>query len=461
MLKFNDIPAMGLGTYGRTGNAGLAAISAALEVGFRHIDTAQTYDTEKNVGEAFSRSGLPRGEVFITTKVAREKLATKDFLPSLRQSLDTIGVDRVDLTLIHWPSADASIRFEDYIQSLAQAKALGLTRLIGVSNFPTALIERAVKLLGPGELATNQVEMHPFLQNRKVLECCRKHGVAVTAYMPFAKGRVVDDPVLKRIGAGAWREREPGVARLAHAARRDRHPRVGEPQAFGVQLRSKRHPSRRMPTRRRSQNSTAASGSSIRPTRRNGTDTDAPNAHFDPRWLHTSPLTVSALPQPLMRERWRRHERWFFVLALLIGIVAGLRAMTAPAVVSWAAYLGWINLGDSWLWWLGHWITPWIFTLLAIVELVNDQRASTPSRTVPVQFGARIVMGALTGAAIGTSGGMLVGGLIAGIVGAIIGTLGGKAVRARLAASFGKDPPAAFLEDAVAIIGGLLIVAAA
>ena len=201
MLKFNDIPAMGLGTYGRTGNAGLAAISAALEVGFRHFDTAQSYDTEKNVGEAFSRSGLPRGEVFITTKVAREKLANKDFLPSLRKSLDTIGVDRVDLTLIHWPSADASIRFEDYVQSLAQAKALGLTRLIGVSNFPTALIERAVKLLGPGELATNQVEMHPFLQNRKVLECCRKHGVAVTAYMPLAKGRVVGDPVLKQIGA--------------------------------------------------------------------------------------------------------------------------------------------------------------------------------------------------------------------------------------------------------------------
>ena len=149
------------------------------------------------------------------------------------------------------------------------------------------------------------------------------------------------------------------------------------------------------------------------------------------------------------------------VLALLIGIVAGLRAMTAPAAVSWAAYLGWINLDDSWLWWLGHWITPWIFTLLAIVELVNDQRPSTPSRTVPVQFGARVVMGALTGAAIGVGGGMLIGGLIAGIVGAIIGTLGGKTVRARLAASFGLDRPAALIEDAVAILGGFLIVAAA
>jgi uncharacterized membrane protein len=162
--------------------------------------------------------------------------------------------------------------------------------------------------------------------------------------------------------------------------------------------------------------------------------------------------------------RWGMEEARGMVLlllALLIGVIAGLRAMTAPAVVSWAAYLGWINLGDSWLWWLGHWITPWVFTLIAIVELGNDQRPSTPSRTVPAQFGGRVVTGALSGAAIGASGGMLVGGLIAGIVGAIIGTLGGKSVRARLAASFGKDPPAAFLEDAVAIIGGLLVVAAA
>jgi uncharacterized membrane protein len=149
------------------------------------------------------------------------------------------------------------------------------------------------------------------------------------------------------------------------------------------------------------------------------------------------------------------------ILALLIGIVAGLRAMTAPAVVSWAAYLGWINLSDGWLWWLGHWVTPWIFTLLAIAELVNDQRPSTPSRTEPVQFGARIVMGALTGAAIGAASGMLLVGLIAGAIGAVIGTLGGRAARARLAQSFGKDPPAAFLEDAVAIVGAILIVAAA
>ena len=149
------------------------------------------------------------------------------------------------------------------------------------------------------------------------------------------------------------------------------------------------------------------------------------------------------------------------LLALLIGVVAGLRAMTAPAVVSWAAYLGWIDLSGSWLSFLGHWIALAVFTLLAIVELVTDQLPSTPSRKVPMQFGARVALGALSGAALGASGGMWVGGLIAGIVGAVIGTLGGSAVRRKLAASFGQDRPAALIEDAVAIIGGLLIVAGA
>jgi uncharacterized membrane protein len=149
------------------------------------------------------------------------------------------------------------------------------------------------------------------------------------------------------------------------------------------------------------------------------------------------------------------------LLALLIGIVAGLRAMTAPAAICWAAWLGWIDLGDSWLAFLGHWIALALFTVLAIVEFVTDQLPSTPSRTVPLQFGTRIVMGALAGAALGASGGMLLGGLIAGVAGAIAGTLGGRAVRGKLAESFGSDRPAALIEDAVAIAGAFLIVAVA
>ena len=149
-----------------------------------------------------------------------------------------------------------------------------------------------------------------------------------------------------------------------------------------------------------------------------------------------------------------------YVLALLIGVVAGLRAMTAPAAVSWAAHLGWLPLQDTPLAFLGFAATPYIFTVLAIVELITDQLPKTPSRTVPMQFGTRIVLGGLSGAAIGAAHGGLVGGLIAGVVGAVIGTLGGARVRAALARTFGRDLPAALIEDAVAIVGAVVIVMA-
>jgi uncharacterized membrane protein len=148
------------------------------------------------------------------------------------------------------------------------------------------------------------------------------------------------------------------------------------------------------------------------------------------------------------------------LLAFAIGIIAGLRAMTAPAAVSWAARLGWLPLGSTNLAVLGYTYAPWIWTALALVELVTDQLPTTPSRTVPVQFGARILMGALSGAAVGAASGAFALGGLAGIAGAIAGTLGGRAVRGWLAAAFGNDHPAAFLEDAVAICGAYSIVAA-
>ncbi len=146
------------------------------------------------------------------------------------------------------------------------------------------------------------------------------------------------------------------------------------------------------------------------------------------------------------------------VLPLLIGVIAGLRAMTAPAAISLAARAGRLDLSTTSLAFLGYAYTPWIFTILALVELVTDQLPTTPSRTVPIQFGTRMLMGGLTGGAIGASGGALVIGVIAGIVGAVIGTLGGRAFRARLAAAFGSDRPAAVIEDLVAIGGAFLIV---
>ena len=146
-----------------------------------------------------------------------------------------------------------------------------------------------------------------------------------------------------------------------------------------------------------------------------------------------------------------------YLLALLIGIIAGLRTMTAPAAVAWATYLDRLDLSGTWLAFFGNVWVRWILTTLALIELVIDQLPSTPSRTVPVQFGARILTGALSGAGLGAAGGSWAGGLLAGAVGAVVGTLGGRAFRARLAAAFGSDRPAAFIEDAVAIGGALLI----
>jgi len=150
-----------------------------------------------------------------------------------------------------------------------------------------------------------------------------------------------------------------------------------------------------------------------------------------------------------------------YVFALLIGVIAGLRAMTAPAAVSWAAALGWINLEGTWAAFMGATITPWIFTVLAIVELVTDQLPQTPSRKVPTQFGARIISGAFCGAVIAAPSGQWIGGLIAGAIGAVLGTLGGYEARKRLVAvTGGRDLPIALLEDVIAIGGAIWIVSA-
>ncbi|MEJ0094963.1 MAG: DUF4126 family protein [Methylocella sp.] len=146
-----------------------------------------------------------------------------------------------------------------------------------------------------------------------------------------------------------------------------------------------------------------------------------------------------------------------YLVALLIGIIAGLRAVTAPAAVSWAAHLGWLNLSNTPLAFLGAAITPIIFTVLAIAELATDKLPNTPSRKAPMQFGARLVSGAFCGAAVGLAGDAWVGGLVAGLIGAAVGTLGGAEARSRLAGAIGRDLPAALIEDIVAVGGAALV----
>lgn len=147
------------------------------------------------------------------------------------------------------------------------------------------------------------------------------------------------------------------------------------------------------------------------------------------------------------------------LLALLIGVVAGLRSLTAPAVVAWAAYLGWIDLHGTWASWMANIITVIVFTVLAVVELINDKLPKTPARTAPPVFAARIVMGGLAGAVLGAWPHWTFSALGAGVIGAVLGTLGGYQARKRLAGVAGKDLPIALVEDLVAVVGGFAVAA--
>ena len=193
------IPQLGFGTYGRTGPAGVDAILCALETGYRHIDTAQTYNTEKEAGEALRRSGIPRSEVFATTKISTENFGGDRVIPSLERSLDALRIGPVDLTLIHWPSPNGRQPLEEYLVPLLLAQDRGMTRLIGVSNFTIALIDQAISIAGLGRIANNQVELNPWLQNRNLANHCQEREITVTCYLPIAKGALGRDPVIASI----------------------------------------------------------------------------------------------------------------------------------------------------------------------------------------------------------------------------------------------------------------------
>lgn len=202
MTSSNNIPAMGFGTFDRRGEAGIAAIGYALELGYRHLDTAQSYETEAECGEALRRSGLTRSDVFLTTKVSGPNSVAGKLLPSLEQSAANLGVGAIDLTLIHWPvTSTGRLDMRAYLTELAEAQARGLTRLIGVSNFTIADLEEAKTVLGPGVLANHQFERHPFLQNQKLVNYCQYNGISVTCYLPLARGRCAGDPVIEQIAA--------------------------------------------------------------------------------------------------------------------------------------------------------------------------------------------------------------------------------------------------------------------
>ncbi len=194
------IPQMGYGTWNRPGEQAYRGVLWALEAGYRHIDTAQGYGNEEEVGRALADSKLPRTAVFLTTKVAPENYGPGQVRSSTEESLRKLGVDRVDLLLLHWPSPHGEYPLESYLSQFAEVYDAGYAEQIGVSNFTIGLIDEAQKLLGERVIATNQVEIHPFMQNLPIVSHCRSIGVPTTAYSPLARGAVVGDPILAEVG---------------------------------------------------------------------------------------------------------------------------------------------------------------------------------------------------------------------------------------------------------------------
>ncbi len=213
--KMSNIPAFGLGTFRLQGQVVIDSVRNGLEVGYRAIDTAQIYGNEAEVGEAIAASGVRREDLFLTTKIWVDNYAPEKLVASLEESLRKLRTDYVDLTLIHWPAPESGVSVETFMTALADAKAKGLTRRIGISNFNIALTKEAIAVVGKDAIATNQIELSPYLQNRKLVEFLNDEGIHVTSYMTLAYGKVLGDPV---IGAIAQRhDATPAQVALAWA----------------------------------------------------------------------------------------------------------------------------------------------------------------------------------------------------------------------------------------------------
>lgn len=194
-----SIPSFGIGTFRLTGQTVIDSVRSALELGYRAVDTAQAYGNEADVGQGIADSGVERADLFVTTKIWTENYAREKLIPSLRESLKKLRTDYVDLTLIHWPAPGNGVELAEYMDALAEAKALGLTRQIGISNFNIALTRQAIAVVGKGELVTNQIELSPYLQNHTLTAFLQEQGIAITSYMTLAYGKLLKDPTLEQI----------------------------------------------------------------------------------------------------------------------------------------------------------------------------------------------------------------------------------------------------------------------
>jgi len=218
-LRHTAMPAIGFGTWELRGEACAAAVREALVAGYRHLDTAQSYENEEHVGRAIQEAGLPREELFLTTKVRPANLSYDDLLRTVEESLSKLGTSHVDLLLVHWPNP--SIALEETLAAMQDIERRGMANHIGVSNFPPSLVERAAEII---DISCNQVEYHPYLAQADLLARAHALRFVLTAYSPLAKGRVARDPLLIGIGkrhgksptqvALRWLVQQPGVAAI-------------------------------------------------------------------------------------------------------------------------------------------------------------------------------------------------------------------------------------------------------
>jgi 2,5-diketo-D-gluconate reductase B len=191
------IPLLGLGTWDLRGRTCARIVEQAIRLGYRHIDTAEMYDNEREVGEGLRASGVPRSEVFVVTKVWPSHFAPRELMRAAKESTLKLKLSEVDLLLLHWPNP--RVPLAETLDALCKVKEAGLARHIGVSNFTVVLIEEATRL-SSAPLVCDQIELHPFIDQSKVRAACAAHGMAVVAYCPIARGKAKNSGVLARIG---------------------------------------------------------------------------------------------------------------------------------------------------------------------------------------------------------------------------------------------------------------------
>ena len=312
LIELNDgntIPQLGFGVFQIEPNETVEAVLSALEVGYRHIDTAEMYGNEREVGEAIRQSGLDRDDVYVTSKLNNGAHRPDDARRAFDGTLEALGFDHVDLFLVHWPLP--TLYDGDFVstwKAMEEFKADGRARSIGVSNFQPEHLERLAAETDTVP-AVNQIELHPYFQNREVAGYDEQHGIATEAWSPIAQGEVLDDPTIGEIAEQARPHAGPGGAALAHPARLHRLPEVGDARAHQGELRALRLRAR--PGRHASGSTRSTGARPAATARTRSASTTSPRAGASPAALEAASRRPRRRPPraPAPRRRSRAPRR--------------------------------------------------------------------------------------------------------------------------------------------------------